>query len=126
LYEPCKPNIQFLQNEKHGKFSSKYFYALSKSGNKISRNWLCYSIILNKIYCETCWLFADQFYKHYNATRIYGINDWQHASQKIDANETLVHHIEATKIRCIWAKNQVIDRELEIKFQKNPLIGGVN
>lgn len=86
---------------------------MSKSGNKIPRSWLCYSIILNKIYCETCWLFADRFYKHYNATWIYGIDDWQHASQKICAHETSVQHIEAIKIRFIWARNQVIDRELE-------------
>lgn len=86
---------------------------MSKSGNKIPRSWLCYSIILNKIYCETCLLVADRFYKHYNATWIYGIDDWQHASQKICAHETSVQHIEAIKIRFIWARNQVIDRELE-------------
>lgn len=86
---------------------------MSKSGNKIPRNWLCYSIILNKIYCETCWLFADRLYKHFNETWINGIDDWQHASQKIYAHEISVQHVEAIKIRCIWAKNHVIDMELE-------------
>jgi len=86
---------------------------MSKSGNKIPRTWLCYSIVLNNIYCETCWLFADRSYKHYNATWVYGIDDWQHASQKIYTHDTSVQHIEAIKIRCLWAKNQVIEKELE-------------
>lgn len=86
---------------------------MSKSGKKIPRNWPCYSIILNKINCETCWLFADRFYKHYNSTWIYGIVDWQHVSQKICAHETSVQQIEAIKIRCIWGKNEVIEKELE-------------
>ena len=124
MYGPCKPNIEFPQNEKHRKFSSDYYFTMSKSGNKIPRTWLCYSIILNKIYCETCWLFADRSYKHYNSTWVYGIDDWQHASQKIYTHDTSVQHIEAIKIRCLWAKNQVIENR-KIKFQKKLLIGGV-
>lgn len=85
----------------------------SKSGIKIPRLWLCYSVELNKSYCESCWLFADRNYPYFKYSWIEGINDWQHLSQKIAKHEKSIQHIEAVKLRTIWIKNQTIDVNLE-------------
>lgn len=95
------------------KFSADYYFMMSKSGIKIPRLWLCYSVELNKSYCESCWLFADRNYPYFKYSWIEGINDWQHLSQKIAKHEKSVQHIEAVKLRTIWIKNQTIDVNLE-------------
>lgn len=95
------------------KFSTDYYFMTSKSGIKIPRLWLCYSVELNKSYCESCWLFADRNYPYYKYSWIEGINDWQHLFQKIAWHEKLIQHIEAVKLRTIWIKNQAIDINLE-------------
>jgi len=85
----------------------------SKSGNRIPHTWLCYSPILNYVYCESCWLFADRQYINYKSEWITGIDNWRHLSQKIFKHESSIQHIESVKIRSLWAKNRVLDRQLE-------------
>lgn len=80
LYGPCKLSDKYVfcsksmvpdgkSNPRH--FSSDY-YALTKIGSKIPRVWLCYSVVLEKTYCETYWLFAVMFKTNW----INGIDDW--------------------------------------------------
>jgi len=69
-YGPCKPSINFpsnnifsdenetMKSSRH--FSKDYYYMTTKAGVKVPRMWLCYSLVLNKVYCESCWLFADR------------------------------------------------------------------
>jgi len=80
---------------------------------KIPRSWLCYSVDLNKVYCETCWLFADRKYPKFNLNWINGLNDWQHLSQKIKVHEVSIQDIDAVKVRILWVKDQTIDKQLE-------------
>jgi len=86
---------------------------MSRTGIKIPRSWLCYSVDLNRVYCETCWLFADRNYPKFILNWINGLNDWQHFSQKIKAHEISIQHINAIKVRILWVKNQTIDKQLE-------------
>lgn len=112
-FGPCRLKIEFPRNEENKKFSIEYYYLSSKSGNRISQAWLCYSPILNYVYCETCWLFADRLYTHFKPEWITGIDNWQHLSQKIFKHKSSIQHIESVKIRLLWAKNKVLDRQLE-------------
>jgi len=68
MYGLCKPSNEFVlcsnstyTDEKSSprRFSADFYYALTKIGHKILRIWLCYSVVLQKAYCET-WLFADR------------------------------------------------------------------
>jgi len=100
----------------------------TKMGNHIPRSWLCYSIILDKAYCENCWLFSNRQSSHFTPEWIEGIDDWQHLSQKVKTHEqNSLMHLEATKTRVIWIKNGTIDKELEnqisneAKFWRNIL-----
>lgn len=85
-------------------------------GCKISRIWLCYSVVLEKTYCETCWLFADRRGIMFKTNWINCIDDWQHLSQKIIKHEVSKQHVEAMKLRSLWSKNNSIDKKLELQI----------
>lgn len=122
LYGPCKPSDKYVLcsnpmvtdgKSNPRRFSSDYYYALTKMGSKIPRIWLCYSVVLEKTYCETCWLFADRRGIMFKTNWINGINDWQHLTQKIIKHEVSKQHVEAIKLRSLWSKNNTIDKKLE-------------
>jgi hypothetical protein len=85
----------------------------TKAGIKVPRMWLCYSLVLNKVYCESCWLFADRKNHKLKLNWINGINDWQQLTQKIIKHENCTQHVEAIQLRIIWLKNGTIDKNLE-------------
>lgn len=122
LYGPCKPSDKYALRSNSmvtdGKsnplrFSSDYYYALTKMGRKIRRIWLCYSVVLEKTYCETCWLFADRRGIMFKTNWINGINDWHCLTPKIIKHEVSKQHIDAIKLRSLCSKNNVIDKKLE-------------
>jgi len=126
-FGPCKPNIKFplsttyfedSKDSKSRKFSVEYYFTTNLSGQKIPRGWLCYSIILDKVYCESCWLFADRKHSYFKSNWINGIDDWQHLTLKINKHESSVQHIEAVKLRTIWTKNLTIDQSIEVLISK--------
>lgn len=113
LFGPCKPSIKFPKNHVNRCFSTDYYYITTKTGIRIPRLWLCYSLILDKAYCEFCWLFANRQYEHYKHEWISGIDNWQHLSQQISKHENSIQHINATEIRRYWEKNKTLDTDLE-------------
>lgn len=126
-FGPCKPNIKFPLDstwcqdnvsKKCRKFSVEYYFTTNLAGHKIPRSWLCYSVILDKAYCESCWLFSDRKHAYFKSNWITGINDWQHLSQKINKHQMSIQHIDAVKLRTIWVKNQTIDQSIENQISK--------
>lgn len=118
LFGPCKPIIEFKRDDKNRCFSQSYYNMITKSGSKIPRSWLCYSMILDKAYCESCWLFADRGNANFRCEWILGIDDWQHLSFLITRHEKSIQHIEAMKTRVIWTRNSTIDNSLEQQISK--------
>lgn len=76
LFGSCKPSIEFEKDDKNRSFSLSYYHMISKTGSKIPRSWLCYSVIFKKAYCESCWLFANRNSSNYRSEWISGIDDW--------------------------------------------------
>lgn len=122
IYGPCKPSDAFVlclnsmytvEKSNQRRFSSDFYYVSTKMGSKIPRIWLCYSVVLQKAYCETCWLFADRKGIMFKTSWINGTDDWQHLTQKIIKHELSKQHVEAMKLRSLWTKNKTIDKELE-------------
>jgi len=74
--------------------------------------------LLDKVYCESCWLFADRKHSYFKSNWINGIDDWQHLTLKINKHESSIQHIEAVKLRTIWTKNLTIDQSIEILISK--------
>lgn len=102
-----------VEKSNQRRFSSDFYYVSTKMGSKIPRIWLCYSVVLQKAYCETCWLFADRKGIMFKTSWINGIDDWQHLTQKIIKHELSKQHVKAIKLRSLWTKNKTIDKELE-------------
>jgi len=117
-YGPCKPEIDFPVNDSKRKFSKIYYYVKLKNGTIIPRPWLCYSVIWDMVYCETCWLFSDKNNCNLKKEWVEGINDWQHLSQKINIHEFSLSHLNAMKVRSTWTKNLTIDKEFETQISK--------
>ncbi|KAL4084148.1 hypothetical protein QTP88_027981 [Uroleucon formosanum] len=119
-YGSCRPTIQFPYTE-HGngksyRFSKHYYFMKLKSGLSVPRKWLCYSVGLDVVYCETCWLFANHGYSYFNPSWVNGVNNWHCLSAKIDLHEKSIQHIDAIKVRCIWEKNETIDKLIEQQY----------
>ncbi|XP_025203365.1 zinc finger MYM-type protein 1-like [Melanaphis sacchari] len=123
LHGPCKPiNIEFPYSP-DGKgilrrFSVQFYYKTTNTGLRIPRTWICYSVILDCTYCETCWLFADRKNSNFKINWISGINDWHHIGEKIGTHEISQQHIQATEVRVRWLKNETIDKHIEDKIVK--------
>lgn len=79
---PCQPMGPFPRDNMGRSFSTFYYNKTNKSGLKTERLWLYYSPILNKCYCQPCWLFAKFIDNMAN-----GFNDWIHLNQAINRHE---------------------------------------
>ncbi|XP_065654810.1 zinc finger MYM-type protein 5-like [Hydra vulgaris] len=75
---PHRPKGPFPKNydQQNRSFSETYYYYTSKYG-PVPRIWLCYSIILDTVYCESCWLFSNQ-----NSQWKTGLKDWKNLSTR--------------------------------------------
>ncbi|XP_026819502.1 zinc finger MYM-type protein 1-like [Rhopalosiphum maidis] len=117
----CRPSIEFPRTENRC-FSLHYYYMVTKGGLKIPRDWLCYSVLLDVAYCETCWLFADRMSGKFNKEWIEGVSDWQHLSQSIQRHEASIQHLYASKVRSLWIKNQTIDINIENQYSQEAML----
>jgi hypothetical protein len=86
-YGPCKSSINIIFSDEYKTmkysryFSKDYYYMTTKAGVKVPRMWLCYSLVLNKVYCESCWLFVDRKNHKLKLNLINSMNDWQHLTK---------------------------------------------
>lgn len=53
-YGPCRPERPFVKDptQKNRHFSETYYSVVNSCGQTIQRFWLCYSPILDAVYCE--------------------------------------------------------------------------
>lgn len=117
-YGPCKPTNKYLLKNVSLKnsgrsFSIDYYHLTTITGMKIPRQWLCISVIMSKVYCETCWLFANRLNANFKYSWIHGVCDWQNLSTKIMKHEKSHQHLEAVQIRLLWVKNETIEKNVE-------------
>ncbi|KAL4126127.1 hypothetical protein QTP88_010356 [Uroleucon formosanum] len=117
-YGPCKPTNKYLLKNVSLKnsgrsFSIDYYHLTSMTGMKIPRQWLCFSVIMSKVYCETCWLFANRLNANFKYNWIHGTCDWQNLSTKIIKHEKSHQLLEAVQIRLLWVKNETIEKNVE-------------
>ena len=118
LCGPCQPHIMFKSNEAGRKFSVDYYYTVTKAGMKIKREWLCYSVKTNTVYCESCWLFADRRSPNFRPDWIKGVNDWRHLSMKIKIHQQSQLHVEAVIVHQRWKRGECIDEALDEQIKE--------
>lgn len=117
-YGPCRPIIDCPYSPDCSgilrKFSACYYNITTKSGLKIPRLWLCYSILLDRVYSETCWTSQKGFKNNW----ISGINDWHHMNNKINDHKKSQIHINASSVRFHWSQNETINKHIEEQISK--------
>jgi hypothetical protein len=114
----CRPLGPFPLNAAKRQFSSDYYSYTNVASVRFEREWLCYSPILDAVYCEPCWLFAPRNGPFFRREWIDGINDWKHIGQKIRKHECTHSHIRSTMVYMHWKKDNRIDKELQDAIRK--------
>lgn len=107
---PCRPVGPFKLDKNNRSFSTFYYTIRSKSGIVTHRMWLCYSSMLDKCYCQPCWLFARGVKTGSFAD---GFNDWVHLNQALKRHEASEEHNTCCAISDKWKMGQTIDVDEE-------------
>lgn len=115
--KPCRPQGPFpIDPLTNRAFSTQYYFTITKTGQKIERFWLCYSKILDGVYCEPCWLFANRLDKNFHNAWCTGtINTWKTLTMKIKTHEMSKVHIAA----CIAYGNRKGNRDIQTMFHED-------
>ncbi|XP_060846403.1 zinc finger MYM-type protein 1-like [Rhopalosiphum padi] len=109
----------FAKNSDGRSFSEKYYLTVSKSGLKIERSWLCYSTILQKAYCRSCWLFGDRTSTGFQ--EIWTTGYWKHIVDGIKRHEQSHVHYISCLVYEKWFLNKTLNEELEQSIKKEKL-----
>lgn len=75
-------------------FSSKYYIQILANGEKIKREWLCYSKKNDAVHCFCCLIFGVKYERSGLCSRK-GYNDWKHLSQAIQTHEKSSTHLDS-------------------------------
>ncbi|XP_065645304.1 zinc finger MYM-type protein 5-like [Hydra vulgaris] len=106
---PHRPKGPFSKdyNLQNRSFGETHYYYTSKYG-QILRIWLCYSILLDAVYCEPCWLFLNQ-----NSQWKTGLKDWKNLSTRVSSHTSSQAHVNACAVYELWKTNQTVDETQE-------------
>lgn len=99
--------------ETQGSFSAFHYSYVNKAGIKIARHWLCYSMVLKKVYCHFCWLFTDRHSKFYSSAWVNGISARSNISQNIVEHENSKQHINSALAYNYWLQKGTINLQLK-------------
>nr|XP_047127805.1 zinc finger MYM-type protein 5-like [Hydra vulgaris] len=91
-------------SQQNRSFSETYYYTTSNYG-PVPRLWICYSSMLDAVYCQPCWLFSSIKNQWQS-----GIKDWKYLSQKIKMHSSSQHRIDDCAVLELWKKNKTIDK----------------
>lgn len=113
---PCQPKGPFPKDSDNSRsFSEKFYYFTNQANITLKRTWLCYSLTINKIYCQCCWLFSTR--DRNSSSWIAGNNDWRHLTQNINRHDNSNDHIQCCIIFEQWRQNKTISEEMELSIQ---------
>lgn len=117
---PCKPMGPFPKDpkQKNRHFSKAYYEIRTKTGMCIQRDWLCYSLKEDYVYCHPCWLFADRSSPHYHNNWVNGVRYWEGIGKKIKEHENSSSHLEACVTLNVWVKQKTIDTSFINEIEK--------
>ncbi|CAB4035450.1 Hypothetical predicted protein, partial [Paramuricea clavata] len=109
-HESCRPTGPFEYEDEEGNsivnFSARY-YNKYIDNMSIQRLWLCYSMELQKPYCEVCWLFADRASPNYENHRgwINGVSDSTSDITRIDQLSVIIRRVQIYGDKCSIEEN---------------------
>ena len=99
--------------------TQNFFTRIHVNGEKVSRNWLCYSPTTGKVYCFTCTLMSTETQPgpaSATASCLFaseGFGDWNHADRGISSHERSKQHCQSTiAVMTLGSARGRIDAEL--------------
>ncbi|GBP90550.1 hypothetical protein EVAR_64670_1 [Eumeta japonica] len=75
-------------------------------------------LILQKAYCEPCWLFANPASKKIQNVWMEGYDDWKHIVDAIERHETSKIHLDSCLTYQQWRLHGALDEEQESVTKK--------
>ncbi|XP_050065690.1 zinc finger MYM-type protein 1-like, partial [Aphis gossypii] len=93
---PCQPTnnvFKYPTNEEHRSFQESWFTKKLNDGTLVNRDWLSYSISIDKMFCFHCQIFGRT--KRDNWV-INGVSKWKNTLHKMLVHETSSNHIDAS------------------------------
>lgn len=97
------PDRQFPKDNNDRRFHAEWYNMILPDGKSAEkRNWLSYSICMNRIYCINCMLFSKLSKESSNlAWTKNGFNTWSRGKLAIERHETTTNHISCSIQRLI-------------------------
>ena len=114
---PCQPSGPFPQHPTSKRsFATSYYEMKTKCDVKLTRHWLCYSTILDKVYCQPCSLFENTC-----SRLVTGYDGWQHLSDALKTRQESISHLSAWKIQEIWSAHGIVDDVIDVSLHKEEM-----
>ena len=102
------------------RFSATWYTRILPNGEKYDRDWLVYSIELDKVFCFCCKIFKKRHSKGQLTND--GFNDWSHLSTRLKEHEISADHVTNMNtwydLRVRLQKNQTIDKVAQNQIEK--------
>lgn len=89
-------NYDFPLNSNGRRFTTNHYQRKLSNGERVSRNWLIYSILLDSIFCFCCRLFSGV--RQISLASVSGYSDWTHLSQLLSEHEKSPAHMKAYQL----------------------------
>eukprot|EP00102_Acyrthosiphon_pisum_P012922 XP_008182269.1 PREDICTED: zinc finger MYM-type protein 1-like [Acyrthosiphon pisum] len=90
---------------------SEVYYKKETNNDTHSRQWLAYSLIVDRVYCWTCRLYGTPKAQN-NIFSMTGCNDWKHLSTRLKEHESSKVHLESEISRAMYVGQSRIDLSL--------------
>lgn len=90
---------------------SEVYYKKETNNDTHSRQWLAYSLIVDRVYCWTCRLYGTPKAQN-NIFSMTGCNDWKHLSTRLKEHESSKVHLESEISRAMYVSQNRIDLSL--------------
>lgn len=103
-----------IDGEKTRLCNVSMFFREIKNGDKIKRNWTCFSTLTGKLYCFHCKIFQKSRSSFYH-----GYSDWKNAWNRLKDHEQSSTHMDAVlKYTLMTSKTDLIDVDLKKQIEK--------
>ncbi|XP_053545313.1 zinc finger MYM-type protein 5-like [Bombina bombina] len=89
-----KTNVVFPKDASNGRFTKANYKRRLRNGEETFRNWLVYSVKMDKVFCFCCKLFATKTTTNLTCG---GYNDWKNMSQILCIHEMSNSHLVAVR-----------------------------
>lgn len=99
-------------------FNPKLYQRKLPNGELVNRNWLTYSVELNKLFCSICMVFSNV--KHRQTFSSDGMSDFRHSTQRVKEHEVSLGHSQSVQayFRAVSSQNIEVKINVDLTNQR--------